>query len=108
LKRFQYRNNSFEKLRDLVKYPLKDLDLSQYVAENVTSPGTYELYSVTNHVGSVSGGHYTSYVLNNNEWVEYDDERVTILQNLQHLVSEQAYLLFYRLVKPSQSSKLAV
>ena len=51
----------------------------------------YELLGVVNHMGSMSGGHYTSFV-KKNDWVYFDDERTREYK----LTGEYAYLLFYR------------
>lgn len=35
----------------------------------------YDLYAVSNHFGSLSGGHYTAFCQNaiNKKWYEFDD-----------------------------------
>ena len=39
---------------------------------------TYDLFSTSNHIGSVNGGHYIAYCKNfiNNEWYKFDDKDV--------------------------------
>ena len=37
---------------------------------------TYELISIVNHIGSVSSGHYYSYVKYNNQWFKANDEQI--------------------------------
>lgn len=59
----------------------------------------YDLYGVINHSGSNWGGHYTAYAKSDGSWHYYDDERVTAVQNLEDIVSERAYVLFYKLRK---------
>jgi ubiquitin C-terminal hydrolase len=43
-------------------------------------------------------GHYTSFCKNNrnNQWYLYDDQFVTPEPNLNNIVNENAYLLFYQ------------
>lgn len=54
----------------------------------------YRLRAVVNHQGSLHGGHYFSYVFENDSWSEYNDETVSSLDP-GRLVSEKAYILFY-------------
>ncbi len=58
----------------------------------------YDLYGVVNHYGTMSGGHYTAYCQNfiTKEWYEFDDSRVS-KATPKEVVSEAAYVLFYRL-----------
>ena len=41
----------------------------------------YDLYAVSNHYGSMNGGHYTAYCINpvHDLWFEFDDEAVGCL-----------------------------
>lgn len=78
LKRFSYRNKYFrEKLETLVSYPLKGFDLSSHIIGPVPADSAplYDLYAVSNHYGSLGGGHYTAYALNKstNKWYTFDD-----------------------------------
>jgi ubiquitin C-terminal hydrolase len=36
----------------------------------------YELYAISNHIGDLDLGHYTTYAKNNGRWFEFDDEKV--------------------------------
>ena len=54
------------------------------------------MYAVTNHFGSLNGGHYTAYGKNiDGNWYNFNDSSVSIA-NKTNIVSEAAYLLFYR------------
>jgi ubiquitin carboxyl-terminal hydrolase 4/11/15 len=57
----------------------------------------YDLYAVSNHYGSMNFGHYTAYVKNpfTKAWYDCDDSRVGEV-NPSRVVSEAAYVLFYR------------
>ena len=70
----------------------------------------YELYAVSNHYGTVSGGHYTAYCRNAYSrrcepmrlliapmpprWHSFDDSTVTEIEPAR-VVSAAAYVLFY-------------
>ena len=58
----------------------------------------YDLYAVSNHYGSLNGGHYTAYGYNSlvNKWYEFNDSSVGSVSNIDEIVSPGAYLLFYR------------
>lgn len=49
-----------------------------------------------NHYGGLGGGHYTAYAYNSvlNKWIDYNDSNTRTTSN--NVVSEAAYLLFYR------------
>jgi len=100
LKRFRYSNylNTREKLTFSVQYPLNDLDISPFVMNDAEKGVTYSLFAVTNHIGSLSSGHYTSYCKNknNNEWYLFDDTAVNALKSLDDVQSDKAYVLYYQ------------
>ena len=84
LKRF---TKTGEKINTPVSYPLT----------NFTICGkSYSLYAVNNHTGSLNGGHYFSYVLQNGIWYEFNDRYVR-LANHASIVSPNAYILFYKM-----------
>jgi len=50
---------------DFVDFPVNGLDLRPYVQDtSSTEPIYYDLYAVSNHYGSLNGGHYTAYGFN--------------------------------------------
>ena len=68
----------------------------------------YDLYAISNHYGSLNGGHYTAFVENPiaKKWFEFDDTNVSKISaknNLEEIekmiVSKAAYVLFYKLRK---------
>ncbi|RZC78498.1 hypothetical protein C5167_002717 [Papaver somniferum] len=62
LKRFSYSRFMKNKLETFVDFPIHDLDLSNYIAwKDGESSYRYVLYAVSNHYGSMGGGHYTAY-----------------------------------------------
>lgn len=57
-----------EKVGDFVDFPTEALDLRDYVEDirikDSPDPVLYDLYAVSNHYGSLHGGHYTAYGYN--------------------------------------------
>ena len=57
-----------EKVGDLVDFPVTGLDIRNYVQDEKVrtseQPILYDLYAVSNHYGSLHGGHYTAYGFN--------------------------------------------
>lgn len=80
-----------------ISYPVDDLDMSKYVI-NGESGTNYRLYGISNHVGSLGGGHYFSYCRNGDKWYEYDDKMVHLLRE-DAIVTNGAYVLFYERIK---------
>ena len=94
LKRY---NNSNMKLNSNIDFPLTDLDMSKYVLGYNKSKYIYDLYAVSNHVGGSFGGHYYAYCKNNdNNWYKFDDN-VVYTRNINKIVEQSAYCLFYKL-----------
>ena len=76
------------------------MDVSKFIKSDVpmANPIYYDLYAVSNHFGSLHGGHYTAYGLNalNQKWYNFNDSSVSGVGNPDEIVSPGAYLLFYR------------
>jgi len=98
LKRFQYTTIYRDKITSLVNFPLRDFDLSRFVVDPAKPP-IYDLYAISNHIGGMSGGHYTCYALNqmDNVWYKLDDSHCTSILDPSFIVTPNAYLLFYKL-----------
>ncbi|KAK3408317.1 ubiquitin carboxyl-terminal hydrolase 8 [Eucalyptus grandis] len=99
LKRFSYSRFSKNKLETYVDFPIDNLDLSAYIAwKNGQSSCRYMLYAVSNHYGSMGGGHYTAFVHHGgNRWYDFDDSHVHPI-GLEKIKTSAAYVLFYRRV----------
>lgn len=85
------------KRQDLIRFPLKDLNLSNYVNGYNSKQYIYDLYAVCNHMGGPMGGHYNAFVkTKNNKWSLFDDS--TVKMNIQEskIITPKAYCLFYR------------
>ena len=80
-----------------VDFPINDLDLSKYILSQSQSinGSKYDLIGVINHYGGSSFGHYTAYCLNENKWIEYNDESLSKIAK-NNVVSNAAYVLFYK------------
>jgi ubiquitin carboxyl-terminal hydrolase 8 len=95
LKRFSF--DGTRKINSLINFPLENLDLSEHVIGYNAKTYVYDLFGICNHMGGVMGGHYTSFVKNTeNQWLHYNDTIVERVDNLQDLISQSAYCLFYR------------
>ena len=67
LKRFRFSSYGLggDKISASVDFPVADtLDMSEYcLAEGGGEATTYRLFAVSNHMGSLRGGHYTAYAI---------------------------------------------
>ncbi|XP_030522298.1 ubiquitin carboxyl-terminal hydrolase 8 [Rhodamnia argentea] len=99
LKRFSYSRFMKNKLETYVDFPIDNLDLSAYIAcKNGQSSCRYMLYAVSNHYGSMGGGHYTAFVHHGgNRWYDFDDSHVYPI-SMEKIKTSAAYVLFYRRV----------
>lgn len=74
LKRFSHRAGTFfggsRKISMHIDFPMKSLNMTPYLVEvqnqlragaSETKQYIYDLYAVSNHYGSMNGGHYTAY-----------------------------------------------
>ncbi|KAF9038559.1 hypothetical protein BJ165DRAFT_1407705 [Panaeolus papilionaceus] len=120
-KRFEANGRFQDKIDTFVEYPLKNLDLTNYmppalppgvdksqlnggVPMSLDDPRTqqppyrYDLYGVTNHYGNLSSGHYTAYIASHGGWRLCDDSSVKAVDAKQ-VVNQRAYVLFYKRVR---------
>lgn len=93
LKRFDFMNR---KNNNLINFPLTNLDLTKYIIGYNKDSYIYDCYAVCNHMGGTNGGHYIAYVNNNNNWFSFNDHNVSKIENVNSIVSQSAYCLFYR------------
>jgi len=100
LKRFFFSASSHrrDKITRKVEFPLEGLDLTGLVADyGDKDKPIYDCYAVSNHFGGLGGGHYTAYTRSDDgTWCNYDDSRVTTNVDPAEVVSEAAYVLYYR------------
>lgn len=100
LKRFSFHVYLREKVVTFVKYPLQGLDLQPFVANFARGylEPKYDLFATVNHIGSVSGGHYTAFCRSpeDEKWYLKNDSIVRGPIPESSVVTEDAYLLFYK------------
>lgn len=95
LKRFQYEGMWRQKLQTNVSFPMSQLDMSNYVV-GPRSAMRYNLHAVSNHYGTMHGGHYTAFAKSvyDKKWYKFDDQYVTEISP-RDVVTSAGYLLFY-------------
>ncbi|KZS94684.1 hypothetical protein SISNIDRAFT_484224 [Sistotremastrum niveocremeum HHB9708] len=121
LKRFSVKGPFTDKLETLVDFPIKGLDLTNYMPPPLppgadrgqigptgsladdpsvqVPPYRYDLFGVTNHFGSLSSGHYTAFIAARGGWQYCDDSRV-VAADPREIVGRAAYVLYYKRSKP--------
>uniref|UniRef100_A0A4W5RLP0 Ubiquitin carboxyl-terminal hydrolase n=1 Tax=Hucho hucho TaxID=62062 RepID=A0A4W5RLP0_9TELE len=79
LKRFSYNRCWRDKLDTVVDFPVRDLNMSEFVCDPKAGPYVYDLIAVSNHYGGMGGGHYTAYGKNkaDGKWHYFDDSSVS-------------------------------
>ncbi|OBZ73629.1 Ubiquitin carboxyl-terminal hydrolase 8 [Grifola frondosa] len=113
LKRFSAKGPFTDKIETFVDFPLKSLDLTNYMPPPLppgVSGGTqsspddprsqlppyrYDLYGVTNHFGTLSTGHYTAFIASRGGWLYCDDSHIK-QADPKDVVGKPAYVLFYK------------
>ena len=93
------------KLTNYIKYPILNLDISDYITENspFKNDCKYNLFGVNKHYeiggfGNINAGHYTSIVKSkyDNKWYEFNDSAdIRSIDDENDIISKNAYLLFY-------------
>ncbi|XXQ37928.1 Ubiquitin carboxyl-terminal hydrolase [Plasmodiophora brassicae] len=98
LKRFQYSGMWRNKITTMVDFPMTGLTLDDWTPNPAMKGRQYDLFAVSNHFGSLGGGHYTAYVKNlvDGLWYNMDDSMVSRTEP-SSVKSEAAYVLFYAL-----------
>jgi ubiquitin C-terminal hydrolase len=129
LKRFKKTYTSVQKITDNVIFPIDELNLDEYLDDESPMKNKnlkYELFGVNNHQSfgftvpqhfldkmnpeeqlrvrmmvssGIDFGHYYSYCKNEDgKWYEFNDEVVREIK-MSDIITDKAYLLFYRLKK---------
>ena len=103
------------KIDKFIKFP-KWFNLRVFVSENIDTKlprekqtdHVYDLYGVIVHAGRGSkSGHYYSFVKKDMKWYRCNDESVTQVHNIDQVLKQKSYLLFYkyRAAKPKVEAK---
>jgi len=81
-----------------VEFPFTGLTFESICANPEHRNAAYDLYAVSNHMGSMGSGHYTGYAKNptDQKWYLFDDSVVTGPVEEKVVKSKSAYVLFYR------------
>ncbi|XP_051667264.1 ubiquitin carboxyl-terminal hydrolase 4 isoform X2 [Manacus candei] len=97
LKRFSYSRYWRDKLDTVVEFPIRGLNMSEFVCDPRAGSYVYDLIAVSNHYGAMGVGHYTAYAKNkvNDKWYYFDDSSVSVASEDQ-IVTKAAYVLFYQ------------
>ena len=99
LKKFENKANFFnyvnEKKKDVyIKYPITNLNLSDFIENEEQKKYRYDLYAVIQHHGTINEEHYTAIININDNWVVYNDSK---LYGISNPVTNDAYILFYKM-----------
>jgi ubiquitin C-terminal hydrolase len=83
------KSKEFKKDNTLVKFPVDVFNIDSFI------PSKFELYSVCQHSGSMTGGHYFTTVKNLGKWHGIDDTSI-FPSDIDSIVIPEAYMLFFR------------
>jgi len=100
LKRFQDDGILRRKLPTYVDFQFANMNFEDYLeGQSKQKTTNYDLYGVSNHMGTLDGGHYTAYCKNSalGRWFRYDDQEVYEIEDQTSVRSNAAYILFYSL-----------
>jgi ubiquitin carboxyl-terminal hydrolase 8 len=103
LNRF-YHVGWWRKRQTYVDFPF-NLDVHHFTLVPNHRHVNYKLYGVSNHYGSMEGGHYTAYCKNElyDKWYKFDDHEVSEISD-NDVRSSAAYILFYTSMEASGNS----
>jgi ubiquitin C-terminal hydrolase len=89
-------DNHLRKKKNLVSFPINDLNLLSYSIGYNNDKNVYDLFAISNHSGDMSGGHYWCYAKNaDNSWYNFNDRSVSSIPESE-LITPNAYCLFYK------------
>ena len=94
LKRFsqdkRYKSSNF------INFPLDNMDMKDYVVGPDKNHSIYDCFAVNQHYESLGVGHYKAICKNiDNKWYLYDDSSCSET-NKNQVISDAAYVVFYR------------
>ena len=99
LKRFSYSGMWRDKISTFVDFPVSNFKATPDQTKWMSNPAegkTYRLFGVTNHTGTLEGGHYIGCARNpvSGDWFTYDDHVIRPMK-AEQTRKKEAYLLFY-------------
>ena len=98
-----------KKINKFVQFP-KSFNLRVFVSENVDTKlpkeqqtnHIYNLYGVIVHDGyTCKSGHYYSFVKSEDKWYMCNDSRITEIKDIEKILKQNAYILFYKYRLPN-------
>ncbi|CAJ0955750.1 unnamed protein product [Ranitomeya imitator] len=97
LKRFSYNRYWRDKLDAVVEFPIRNLNMSEFVCDQRPGPTCTILWRFPITMAAWVGGHYTAYAKNQEtqQWYYFDDSSVSPASEDQ-IVTKAAYVLFYQ------------
>jgi ubiquitin C-terminal hydrolase len=101
LKRFKFNGRGYSKDNNNVEIP-NNINIENYCDTDINKVKSkyynYSLSGISNHMGSLDGGHYTSDCkdLVDNEWYHFDDSRVYKYNN-SNIDKSNSYILMYEI-----------
>ncbi|KAL8615253.1 hypothetical protein ACOMHN_050294 [Nucella lapillus] len=95
LNRFVSDGMWMQKKTTYVDFPVDQLDLEEFTL-GPKNRSRYNLYGVSNHYGTMEGGHYTAFCRNpcNSRWHKFDDQEVYEMSK-SDVKTSAAYVLYY-------------
>jgi len=105
LSRFYQDGMYTRKKQNFVNFDLKNLNMSHYAVNGFDNKHSrFNLYAVSNHFGSLEGGHYTAYCSSDvlKKWYKFDDQDVSVMEAAD-VVTPAAYILFYTALEGQNS-----
>lgn len=94
LKRFSGEGYYVKKDSSLVDFP-EQLDMAPYILEKTDMSTKYKLFAVSEHMGSMGGGHYIAHAVVKEKWYKFDDSSCSS-SSYEDAKSPLAYVLFYQ------------
>lgn len=95
---FKRFDNYGRKINKLIDFPIYNLDLNKYCIGYHKYKSKFELYGICNHVGNLNFGHYYAYCKNGNNWYNFNDDSISMIDE-DKIVNNNAYCLFYKKIK---------
>lgn len=107
-------NRKESKIEDLVTFPINEFDFSPYIinqsptsayrnenqeeSKNDEKPAVYDLFAVLHHTGTLNNGHCYAHCKSSEtgDWYLFNDDKVSKVNTLDEIISETAYVLFYK------------
>ena len=100
LKRFSSSRSywgGLSKNNEFVDFPLENMDMAEFVCGPDKNHCKYDCFAVSLHFGGLGGGHYTAACKNiDNNWYYYNDSSCDIIKRKKDIISNSAYVIFYR------------